>query len=108
MITVETWRKQGGHICRFRISGHADAEDSQLGYDIVCASVSAISLTCAFGLQDVLHVKGRYDSRSGYLLVDIGDNADRYTEAVIQTMLAGLSKVQQQFPERIKIKNLRR
>ena len=95
MITVETWRKQGGHICRFRISGHADAEDSQLGYDIVCASVSAISLTCAFGLQDVLHVKGRYDSRS-------------YTEAVIQTMLAGLSKVQQQFPERIKMKNLRR
>ena len=108
MITVETWRKQGGHICRFRISGHADAEDSQLGYDIVCESVSAIILSCYFGLQGVLHVKARSDSRSGYLLVDIGDNADSYTEAVIQTMLAGLSKVQQQFPERIKMKNLRR
>ena len=108
MITVETWSKPEDFISKFRITGHAEAEDEQLGYDLVCASVSSIALTAAFGIKNVLHKQGVYKSDSGYLLVDLGKESDSYTEVIIQTMLNGLTEVQKQFPERIIMKNHRR
>jgi uncharacterized protein YsxB (DUF464 family) len=104
MIHVDIRRKPGSFISSFKVTGHADAQQDHMDYDIVCAAVSAITLTAAFGLQDVLRKEGTYDSSSGYLLVDIGTQGDKETEAVIQTMIRGLQEVSRHYPGRIQFK----
>lgn len=101
MITITVRKGSDSLIRGFRIAGHAEYDEGPQEYDIVCASVSSVSLTAALGLKEVLHKKGRYETEDGFLAVDIGEGADDRTEAVIQTMLAGLREIQKQYPERI-------
>lgn len=108
MITAIAQYGREGHLSGFIIVGHAGMDDEELGYDIVCAAVSSVALTAAFGLRDVLHKEGSYESESGYLSVDIGDGGDRETDAVIRTMFRGIDEIKKQYPERVKIKGFRR
>lgn len=104
MITVSLSYDKGSLFCnRFSVSGHADAYSEELGYDIVCASVSAIVLTAALGLKEVLKVNGKFESDFGILLVDLGKNSNNETEIIIQTMLIGLEKISRQYPNKIKL-----
>lgn len=105
MITITLLRETGKYLSGFLISGHADMDTETRGYDIVCAAVSAITLTAALGLRDVLGKSGVYDSESGSLTVDIGESGDEKSDAVIETMLRGLKEIKTQYPERIQIKN---
>lgn len=105
MITVKTEEVPGHSIQGFLIEGHADYQEGHEDYDIVCASVSAISLTAAVGLRDVLKRKGTYQTRPGRLEVHLQDEPDAQTDAVIRTMMAGIAEIQKQFPGRIQMEN---
>ena len=105
MITVRTEEGLQHRIQGFTICGHANYQEGPEEYDIVCASVSAVSLTAAVGLRDVLKRHGIYHTRPGALEVHLQDEPDRETEAVIRTMLAGIAEIQKQFPGRIQVEN---
>lgn len=92
----------------FTISGHAEMDTEELGYDIVCAAVSAISLTAALGLKEVLGIPGSYESESGFLQARIGNLGNDRSDAVLRTMLRGLQEIKKQYPDRIQIKESRR
>lgn len=104
MITVKLSYSEGNLFCdKFSVSGHAETYSDSLGYDIVCSAVSAIVLTAALGLRDVLKVKGQFDSEIGNLKVDLNKKSTRETEIIIRTMLAGLNEISRQYPGKIKL-----
>lgn len=105
MITAEAVYSRTGCFRGYRISGHGEMDSEELGYDIVCAAVSAITLTAALGLRDVLGLDGSYESESGYLAVDIADRGNAASDAVIAAMFRGLEEVAKQYPNRMLIKN---
>lgn len=104
MIRVEVFYSKEGFFRGYQISGHGEMDTETRGYDIVCAAVSAITLTAALGLRDVLGIEGTFESKHGYLQVDIGYHGNAETDAVIATMLCGLEEIQKQYPRRILIK----
>ena len=99
MITVRICTTDG-RISSYEVSGHA--EYAEHGKDIVCAGVSALTLSAALGLRDVLHKKGTYRSEAGQLFVGISETDDR-TEAILRTMQIGLAEMQKQYSELITI-----
>ena len=54
MIRVTLFKSPGGNITGFSCKGHAGYAEE--GSDIVCAAVSALSITCANALQSVAGV----------------------------------------------------
>ena len=54
MITVTMYLSAGEFCKGFTIKGHADSYVGDSQYDLVCAAVSAVTLTCALGLRDIL------------------------------------------------------
>lgn len=107
MITV-TMRSDSYERYRgFTITGHANHQEGKDGYDLVCSAVSAITLTCAFGLRDILHIAGRYESESGYMQVDIGDKSNKETELLMRTMLHGLEMIRVQYPDAIRLTHVK-
>lgn len=65
MITAEAVYSRAG-LFRIPDSGHGEMDTEELGYDIVCAAVSAITLTAALGLRDALGIDGSYESEAGF------------------------------------------
>ncbi|MBE5758116.1 MAG: ribosomal-processing cysteine protease Prp [Clostridiales bacterium] len=58
----------------FEISGHSGY--SQAGKDIICASISSISQSCALGLKKVLgiNISMKVDEDKGFLKVELPNN----------------------------------
>ena len=104
MITIVLSHGKSGHIEGFTFSGHADRFIDGDKYDLVCASIGAISLTCALGLRDVLKKKGIFESKKGWLQVDLGQEADEKTDLLISTMLRGLKEIHKQYPNMFELK----
>ena len=118
MITVTMYLSAGEFCKGFTIKGHADSYVGDSQYDLVCAAVSAVTLTCALGLRDILGKQGTYDSENGFMSVNIADKADEQSELLVKTMLQGLkmiqeggkelqSIVQEKYPDTIKLINVK-
>ncbi len=90
MITIKVHLDSQERYRGFSISGHADSNREKDGYDLVCAAVSGVTLTCALGLQDVLQIEGRYDSKYGFMNVDIGNRVFPAQKTVVILMHNGL------------------
>ena len=102
MITVEMHRDGKGLYRGFHIHGHADGYEKAGEYDLICASVSAITLTIAGGLQDVLHKEGTYDSDFGFMEVEIS-SPDEKSQILFCTMVHGLRAIEERYPRHLKI-----
>ena len=112
MIRVAFFRKEG-RIIGFESEGHAGYADS--GYDIVCAAVSALLITCVNGLESVVSLEPtvRQNDEVGYLkaeLPDCLDEAQRHDAGVVLDVVEqGLQAIAQQYPDfvRVSTKNRR-
>lgn len=71
MINITFYKQNDKYIGMF-IGGHAGY--AAKGYDVVCASVSAISQNLLIALEGVLNIQGTYIVEDGYMRLDI-----RYT-----------------------------
>ena len=107
MITIKVHLDSQERYRGFSISGHADSNREKDGYDLVCAAVSGVTLTCALGLQDVLQIEGRYDSKYGFMNVDIGNRADNLSDILIKTMLCGLEEIRKRYPDTLNLKMIK-
>ena len=104
MISVKI-RYTDGRIFSYEVDGHAGY--AECGEDIVCAGVSWLALSAARSLQDYLHKKGTYESKDGYILVDVPETDD-LTEAIFRTVKIGFKEMQKQYSKFIKIEEYRR
>ncbi len=106
MIKIKIIRNPEESIVEFRVTGHANKGPH--GQDIVCAGVSALTQTAVLGLDRHLRARMHLDIASGNLKMCLLDNPDRLTNAVLETMLIGLTEIAKANPQSVRISEHRR
>ncbi|PRR77291.1 hypothetical protein CLLI_24620 [Clostridium liquoris] len=104
MIKV-VFKKRHNDIVSFTIDGHADSVDE--GYDLVCSAVSAISLTIANGITEVVKAKAYVEVKDGFLSLSLENESFEVIHkcrVLMETMLLGLKNVENSYGEYIKVK----
>jgi uncharacterized protein YsxB (DUF464 family) len=103
MVRVTVIREQGTPV-GFELTGHAD--QGAYGEDIVCAGISAITETALLGITDVLKLDAAWTREDGHLVCELSrDMAEEDLEkaaVVFNTMIAGLTSLQQAYPKSLK------
>jgi len=106
MIRVAIERDDQGRIWGFRAQGHAGAGPK--GSDIVCAAVSVLTDSVYLGLENHLQRAMICNADSGNISVSLQDEPDNMTEAILMTMVLGLSEIQKIHPDKLRISEIRR
>ena len=103
MVRVTVFTEQGTPV-GFELSGHAN--QGAYGEDIVCAGISAITETALLGITDVLKLDAAWTREDGHLVCELSrDMAEEDLEkaaVVFNTMIAGLTSLQQAYPKSLK------
>ena len=102
MIKIKIKRKKD-YIVEFSAEGHAHYGEE--GQDIICAAVSAILQTAAFGLINYLEVEAEVSTSNGWLScsLDLKTAQDPEVQAVLGAMLAGVRETVKEYPDYLKI-----
>ena len=103
MVRVTVIREQGTPV-GFELAGHAD--QGAYGEDIVCAGISAITETALLGITDVLKLDAAWTREDGHLVCELsrdmaGEDLEK-AAVVFNTMIAGLTSLQQAYPKSLK------
>ncbi len=106
MIKIEIVRNSDQAMVGFKVTGHANTAPH--GHDIVCAGISALTQTAVLGLDRQLKKKIQLKIASGNLKMDLLDNPDALTNAVLETMLIGLTEIGKTNPQSVRILERRR
>lgn len=101
MISIVVDRDAEGLVRACQISGHAGYDVA--GYDIVCAAVSALSCTAIVGLEQVAKQKGHYSNGEGQCRIELSGPITESGQAILETMILGLSEISRQYSEFVKI-----
>lgn len=102
MIRV-VFKTRGHKLTAFKMTGHADA--GPYGYDIVCAAVSALSISTVNGLKTVAHTRPtvKQDEQNGGFLevttIDPGNDA----QVIMKTFLNGMLDIQEGYHQHIQV-----
>lgn len=94
MVTIQIFRDSAHCITGFCVKGHAAT--AAYGQDIVCAGISALTQTAVLGLQRHLEREMNLEIESGKLVMKLLKPADALTNAVLETMLIGLTEIAKQ------------
>lgn len=103
-MTSVVFKRNSGKLVDVHIEDHAGYADA--GEDIVCSAISAISLTIANGITEVLNIKAKCTVKDGYLLINLQDlEADEIDkcQTLMETMLLGLKNVELSYGDYIKV-----
>ena len=103
MVRVTVFEEQGTPV-GFELTGHADA--GAYGEDIACAGISAIAQTALLGITDVLKLDAAWTREEGDLRCELsretaGEDMEK-AAIVFNTMIAGLTSLQQAYPKSLK------
>lgn len=101
MIRVRIERDSTGRIEGFEAKGHAGA--GPRGKDIVCAAVSVLTDSVFLGLDKHLHRGMDWNADSGDISVKLKEPPDDLTEAILATMVLGLTEIQKIYPDKLRI-----
>ena len=101
MIRVRIERDSTGRIQGFEAKGHAGA--GPRGNDIVCAAVSVLTDSVFLGLDRHLKREMEWDADSGDISVRLKEDPDELTEAILATLVLGLTEIQKIYPDRLRI-----
>gem|GEM_PF-1936439 len=97
------YERRGCVIVAFDVSGHAG--NTTAGRNIVCAAVSALIFSTAYGLRE--HCKQRVavtDDGERYS-VRLGGLVNARSQALLETMLSGLKAIARSYPGYIKMQS---
>lgn len=103
---IKVWiRRDGGRVAGYRVEGHSGWD--RAGRDIVCAAVSALVIGTENGLDEVAGAVAGSRSSEGTLEVELkdglGEEARIMADAILETMLNALRRIQTQHPGSIRI-----
>ncbi len=82
------------------IEGHSNF--SEYGTDIVCASVSSISITTINALLRIDNKCIKYEEKDGYIKLDILKH-NKYVDILIENMIDLLKELEKQYKKNIKV-----
>ncbi len=105
MINCKIKRKDG-RISSVTIAGHSGYDI--IGYDIVCAAVSALSITVLNGLTEYVKTDIKYEIKDdGFIDFEILDTDDEVKvlqiDAIVETFYLGLKSIELSYSEYIKV-----
>lgn len=98
------FKRESGTLFYIGISGHANSVDE--GYDMVCSAVSAVSITIANGITEVLGIKPELNVHDGFLDIDLSHiSSDEILkcQVLLETMLVGLKSMELSYSDYIKV-----
>ena len=103
MVKVQVFLERGTPV-GFELTGHAD--QGVEGEDIVCAGISAITETALLGITDVLKLDAAWTQSEGCLSCELSRETPpeemEKAAIVFNTMIAGLTSLQQAYPKSLK------
>ena len=108
MITIDLVKSKE-NICRFKVSGHGEFDDS--GKDIVCSAVSAVVYGALGALGDLCNMRDYTDvdegKKSDYIMFELPANASlkdgETAQIILETMRIGLKQIEMVYDEYVKI-----
>ena len=105
MVIVKIERNDNNEVQGFQIKGHANY--AERGKDIICASISAIAQAATLGLLEVAKINPTIQKSDGLLNVNITEYYERLDiRAILDTMVAGIRNIAEQYPKNIKIEEI--
>lgn len=126
MIEIKVEKNENGVITGFGIGGHArigklpgilqylaryitagsKAGLPEVGYDIICASVSSIAQSAVIGLQEVAGIAPHLEVKPGYLYCRLPESLteEQRTAAdiILKTMVLSLESIRLQYKQYIR------
>ena len=100
MIRV-TLHQKGGALTGFECRGHAGYAEA--GRDVVCAAVSALTITCVNALETVAGVKPLVRAAEGRMLLALPKGAGRDAQVILLSLRQGLRDLQDQYPRHLRL-----
>ena len=104
MIKIKIYLKNK-EIQGFEVTGHALCAPE--GEDIVCAAISMVTQTAVLGLSQYLKLALSGTVKKGYIqcfLPSVLSDKERLqTNAILESMLLGVSQVAEDYPKAIKV-----
>lgn len=85
---------------RLTVSGHAGYAAG--GEDIICAAVTALSVTLVKSIEDLTDDKIEYDVQPGWVDIKYRDLSEK-AKALVDSFFIGICLVADEFPECIRI-----
>ena len=90
----------GEKVHRVDVRGHGGGE---VGYDIVCAAVSAITETALTGLLHHNPQAITWKMGEGFMSIQIMDDSTTVVSAIVTTMILGLKQIEREYPGRVSL-----
>lgn len=105
MITCKIKRKKG-NISSVSITGHSEYED--VGRDIVCAAVSALSIAAVNGLTTFVKIEVKYEIKDdGFLEFELPEMIEYekvlQSNAILETLYLGLKSIELEYSKYIRV-----
>lgn len=105
MLEITIYYSEPGSVAAFEAIGHA--EFAAKGSDIVCAGASAIIQTAIAGVDELSGVDFGMEQEDGDLYFTLpvieDEMAENRVQLILGTMILGLRRIMQQYPENVKI-----
>lgn len=107
MTEITFYRDNNNKITGFEASGHAGFARYQK--DIVCASISALTITFINSLESILHIVPEVvsEERKGYMKVTVKDYDSEQVQLLFESLSLGLNGIQESYPKNLKLTNRR-
>ncbi len=101
MIRIQIFRDNEARITGFRVTGHAGTAPQ--GEDIICAGVSALTQSALLGLERWADRQMNLTVESGKLIMDLTSEPDSLTQAILETMVLGLTAIADNYPKNVSL-----
>ena len=99
-MTKAVFEKKKEKFVKFEILGHTNYK--QAGEDIVCASVSSLSIFCINVLSSQIDAKVRSEPKKPFLSFEIKDGTT-FSQTVLETFFKTLLEMEEKYPEHMKV-----
>ena len=107
MIVVRFFRTAKGRLTGFKVKGHSNT--GRYGEDIVCAAVSAITVTTANALEEVAGINVSHRVWDGFLYMRLPRRLSKRqkddAEIILRTARLGLRQIAGRYSHRVELRN---
>ncbi|MBQ9195800.1 MAG: ribosomal-processing cysteine protease Prp [Clostridia bacterium] len=100
MTRITLFRDEEGKLTGFSCKGHAGYAEA--GSDIVCAAVSALSITCCNSLEHIAGVTPDVNEKDGFLFVQVPSGQQNHdVQVILQVFEQGIHDIAASYPKHI-------